>query len=58
MFVLLLARDLDECLLGFPELLLEPVDHGGVLALDEAVQVVPGVATAMTGYFIYLFPRN
>lgn len=49
MFVLLLAGDLNERLLGFPELLLELVDHRGVLALDEAVQVVPGVATAMTG---------
>lgn len=57
MFVLLLARDLNECLLGFPELLLELVDHWGILALDEAVQVVPGVTTAMTeGSFV--LPRN
>lgn len=55
MFVLLLAGDLNERLLGFPELLLELVDHRGVLALDEAVQVVPGVATAMTeGFFVLL----
>lgn len=56
MFVLLLAGDLNERLLGFPELLLELVDHRGVLALDEAVQVVPGVATAMTeGFFLCVF---
>lgn len=55
MFVLLLAGDLNERLLGFPELLLELVDHRGVLALDEAVQVVPGVATAMTeGFFFFV----
>lgn len=55
MFVLLLAGDLNERLLGFPELLLELVDHRGVLALDEAVQVVPGVATVMTeGFFFCL----
>lgn len=47
-FVLLLAGDLNERLFGFPKLLLELVDHRGVLALDEAVQVVPGVATAIT----------
>lgn len=54
MFVLLLAGDLNERLLGFPELLLELVDHRGVLALDEAVQVVPGVATAMIQRFFFL----
>lgn len=46
MFVLFLAGDLDERLLGLPVPLLELVHHGRVLALDEAVQVVLGVAAA------------
>lgn len=48
MFILFLPGDLDERLLGFPVLLLELVHHGRVLALDEAVQIVSGVAAAMT----------
>lgn len=48
MLVLLLPGDLDERLLGFPVLLLELVHHRRVLALVEAVQIVPGVAAAMT----------
>lgn len=48
MLVLLLPRDLDEGLLGFPVFLLELVHHRRVLALDEAVEVVSGVATATT----------
>lgn len=48
MLVLFLPGDLDERLLGFPVLLLELVHHGRVLALDETVKIVLGVATAMT----------
>lgn len=44
MLVLLLPCHLDERLLGLPEPPLELVDHGLVLALHEAVHVVPGVA--------------
>lgn len=51
MFVLFLPGDFDERLLGFPVLLLELVHHRRVLALDEAVQIVSGVAAAMTQSF-------
>lgn len=47
-FILFLPGDLDKRLLGFPVPLLELVHHGRVLALDEAVEVISGVAAAMT----------
>lgn len=48
MLVLFLPGDLDERLFGFPVLLLELVHHRRVLALNETVQIVSGVAAAMT----------
>lgn len=46
MLVLFLPGDFDERLFGFPVLLLELVHHRRVLALDEAVEVISGVAAA------------
>lgn len=58
MLVFFLARDFDERLFGLPVLLLEPVHHGGVLTLDEAIKAFTGKTAAKTRTSSRNLPQN